>query len=390
MTAWTFGRWPSARPAAGELVLATLALAAVAAAAFGPYVARGGLYWDDWENAATTRHPPAGFVGPVELRLLAYRPVLALLLPLPHELAGTHAAAQLAIAVGLVVAMVSCFYLLLRTAGLPALHAGPIALLTLLFPYSTATRLWPTGAINNVAVALLLLGLCAGLRGLEARGRQATRLRVAAAVLYVLAVLTYEAVAVPALVGSLGLYALRGGWPAALRQWRWQAASIVAATLLVVLATTREAQSPAGALSHAAAIAGQATTLLGRALVPVGQPPVPAVLAGLLALFGLSAWLVRRLPADHPARTQTALGVRLLGVGALAVAAGYAMFVPSSSQYEPLNGGTGDRMNLVAALGFATAAWATALTVGGLAGGAVGARARWAPGALAAAVGTLV
>ena len=53
--------------------------------------------------------------------------------------------------------------------------AVPIALLALLFPWASGVRLWPTGAINNVAVLLLFAGLLVALRGLRVPGPEGPR-----------------------------------------------------------------------------------------------------------------------------------------------------------------------------------------------------------------------
>lgn len=354
-------------PGRRELALAMAGLGAFALATFGPYVARGGLYWDDWENAATTQHPPPGFVGPVELRLAAYRPILALLLPLPHALVGPRPAAQLAIAAGLVLLMVVCLYALLRTVDVGRWHSGGVATLALLFPYSTATRLWPTGAINNVAVALALLGLAAGIRALDQPAPRARRLRVAAVVLSVLGVLTYEVVAVPALAGFLALYVHRLGWRAGLRRWRTEAVAIALAALLNAVATTKVVQPPGTSLRHAFTLGEQGLVLLARSLVPLGRPLAAAVLAAFALGCAAAAVVGRRLDADNPRRDLLDTGWRLGAAGVAVVALGYAMFVPSPPAYAPLNPGTGDRVNLIAALGFALAAYGGALVVGGLA-----------------------
>ena len=366
------------RPQRRELLLVATLLALLTAAAFGPYVAGGGLYWDDWENAATTQHPPPGFVGPVELRLAAYRPGLALLLPLPHLIAGVRPGVHLAIAAGLVWLMVVCFYALLRTAGLPALHAIPVCFLALLFPHATATRLWPTGAVNNVALALMLVGLWAGLRALDRRGTpRAGRWRAAAIALPVLGVLTYEVVAAPALLGSLALYVHRLGWRSALRWWRPQAVAIGLAALINVVATTKEVQAPGTSLSHAVAIAEQGLVLLARSLAPFGRPPAFAVLATAAAVAVACALASRRGGAEDGRRALLATAWRLLAGGVGGVAVGYLMFVPSHPAYAPLNPGTADRVNLIAALGYALAAYGAVLGVGALAARVLGRRWRW-------------
>jgi hypothetical protein len=48
------------------------------------------------------------------------------------------------------------------------------------------------------------------------------------------------------------------------------------------------------------------------------------------------------------------------GLGALLVAAGYALFVPAAPYYEPLAPGTTNRMNVLAAAGFAVLVYALA------------------------------
>ena len=115
-----------------ELALAGALLAALGALAYGPHAAEGGFVSDDWENAATTADPPdgRGFLGPIDLRTFAYRPLLALVIPLPHLLFGDAAWAHLALAAALAVVAAVAVYALLRTLGLEPLHAGAIAIPT--------------------------------------------------------------------------------------------------------------------------------------------------------------------------------------------------------------------------------------------------------------------
>ena len=347
-----------------EMAIATVLLTALAAAVFGDHVRQGGFHWDDWENAATTRYPPAGFLGPVDLRTFAYRPVLALALALPHEAFGLRPALHLALAVALAVAVSACLYALLRELRLERLHAGAIAALALLFPWSDSTRLWATGGINNLAIALYLLGTVLALRGLTASGaRRARRLEVAAVALYVLSVLTYEAAAFAALVTGLFLYPRRAPRTRALRRWRTDAAAVGAAIALVAAATTRDVQPPAGVLRHAGAIAVEAVEVLARAALPVGSSsavPALAALAGLVAVAGGASVIARRRPPGDPVRGELRRWLLAAGAAAAVIAAGYAMFVPGEPRYTPLAGGVGNRVNILAALGFAALLYAFA------------------------------
>src|SRR3712207_3480650 len=87
-----------------ELGACALTLLALGTVVLGPYVVSGGFYFDDWENAATTRYAyQSGFLGPIDLRTLAYQPLLALLIPLTHGLLGTDPAPHLALALLLAV-----------------------------------------------------------------------------------------------------------------------------------------------------------------------------------------------------------------------------------------------------------------------------------------------
>src|SRR3712207_2666165 len=103
----------AARPAIvrREHTLAAAGLGLLAALVYGDHVFSGGFLWDDWENWDTTHDPGrAGFLGPFDLRQAAYRPVLQLLLPLPHALFGANAALHLALALVLCVAAAAAFF----------------------------------------------------------------------------------------------------------------------------------------------------------------------------------------------------------------------------------------------------------------------------------------
>src|SRR4051794_20623524 len=205
----------------GELAACAVALLALAGAVFGSHIVDGGFYWDDWQLAARARFPPLSspdYHGVLDLTLLGYRPVLALLLPAVHAVLGFHMWLHLALALLLAVATALCFHTLLREVGLPPLHAAAIAALSMVFPWSDSMRLWSTAAVNTVGVCLYLLGTVAALRGLRARGRRAAVLGATGAVLYALSILTYEVAAATALLSIL-LYARVVPWWRAWRRW---------------------------------------------------------------------------------------------------------------------------------------------------------------------------
>lgn len=324
-----------------EAASVALGLALLAALVFGDHVVRGGFMWDDWENAATTRYRyEPGFLGPLDLRQAAYRPVLQLLIPLTHLAFGPHPALHLAFGLLCAVAACAAFHSLLRAVGGSRAFAGAAAALALVFPWASSTRLWSTATLNMTAVALVLSAAAVALRARERRAL--------AALLCAAGVLTYEAVAGVVLVLPL-VYRLRMPWRAALARWRPQAIGGGAAALWVAIATTK----PAGGavLAHARAMAGEGGTLTARALGPWGGP-APAIATGLAVAVTVAA---RRSGA-----------VRAAAVALAALVAGWLPFVPGEAKYVPSAAGIYDRVNIVAAFALAALVASVAACAGGL------------------------
>src|SRR5205823_3890037 len=124
----------------------------------------------------------------------------------------------------------------LRTLGVSLLHAILIALLFLVFPWSDSTRLWPTAAINNIAVILFLFGLLLALRAVAVPGWRGYAWHAVTLLLYVLSVLTYEVAAVAALVAGW-LYIGRAPRRRALRLWTIDVVVVVGALIYEWVAT---------------------------------------------------------------------------------------------------------------------------------------------------------
>lgn len=318
-----------------EFVAVAIGLALVAALVYGDHVLRGGFMWDDWENAGTTHYGyEHGFLGPFDLRQAAYRPVLALLIPLPHLVFGVHPAFHLALGLACAVAAGAAFHALLRAAGASRSFALAAATLALVFPWASSTRLWATATLNMVAVALIAAAAAISLRQLATGDRRRV---VLTAGMCAAAVLTYEAVV--GIVALLPLlYRTRAPWRAALVRWRPEA-----------LATTKREGGPMA--EHAVTIGRQGAALTARALEPWGAPPAIAVLAVAVVLV-VAALVGRRRPASRPA-------VGAVGLGIAALAAAWAPFVPGEAKYVPSAPGIYDRVNVVA--GFALAALVCAL-----------------------------
>lgn len=338
-----------------ELALAFAALLLLGAALFGPQVADGGFYWDDWQNAANThfsREP--GLFGALESAterpVFGYRPVLTTLLVLEHEAFGPHTWLHIAMAALFGVLVAWALYVLLRTLGFGPLDAGVPAALLLAFPWTDSTRFWATASFDTLAVALYLLGLTVAVRALRP-GRRRAWLTAASLALYLAAAWTYEIVALGVLA-SVAVYLLVAPRRAALRRFALDVLLVALALALVASGTTRDPQSLGDQLDHARVIAGQAFTLLARATLPVGGVPgwVGALLLAAVLVLG---WRRR----DRFAA--------LAACGALYVVAGYLLFVPALPHYQPLEPGTTSRMNVLAAVGFVVLVYALARMVAG-------------------------
>jgi hypothetical protein len=345
-------------PSWWEVLVAGVFLACVGVIVYGPHVLHGGFYSDDWGNAAGYKfaHPPRYWNNVVGFEHeLGGRPVLALLLPLPHALFGVHPGPQIGLALALGVATSLCFYVLLRSLSIAPLEAGAIGVLVLLFPWADSIRLWPTASLNTLAVCFFLLGLVLALRGLAHGGRRSLAMHAGAVVLYLLSVLTYE-VAAGAILLSGFLYLGRAPRRTALRLWAVDVVLVLVALTYSLATTTgaRHVGSLSQRVSDVPTFVRQSVSLLGRALVPLGSPGVAVKATALLlasAVIAAALFRLRRAPDPRLWFWTIAIGVAAVGIGA-------AYFILLGSYLHPLDQGTANRGNLFAALGFGALVYA--------------------------------
>jgi hypothetical protein len=344
-------------------------LLALGAATFGSHIRDGGFHYDDWANYAYSRYSPnGGLFGAFDVwfDLAGYRPGTALYVPLTHFVLDLHMGWHLAWAVALAAAMSACAYHALRILRVERLHAGVIAVLVLVFPYSDATRLWAVAGLTSFAVTLYLLGVICALQAFGSRGRRAMALHAGALALFLASVLTYELLAAPVALSIL-LYLVRVPWRTAIRPWLAHVGAVGLVLLFVSSRTNlHEVQSFQDQIEHARQIFDQSLTLLSQAVVPFGLPGRTAVL-GLLAGIAACALLVcRLLPAAEEARGELRRWLLVAAGGVVAIAAGYALFVPADPYFSPGQLGIGNRVNGFAALGYVTTVYAMAMTAGWL------------------------
>jgi hypothetical protein len=371
-----------ARPRLREMVFVGLLLLVLAAAVFGAHIRKGSFYYDDWANAAIAMYPPKhGFFGVFEAfwQTSGFRPLLVPYTAVRLTVLGLHEHAQIAWAVFLAVLMSLALYWALTALRFGRIHAGLIAGLVLVFPFSDSTRLWSMTATASLVVALYLVGVVLALRGLQEAERRPRMLYHAGAVAcFVAAVSTYEAVATVAL-SSVALYLLWTTWRRALS---WFVVDVVAigAVLLWVLSNSRidKANSANGGMVfHARMIFHQGLQMIAASSLPFGAPSEASVLSCLgvvLAVGGLLWW---RLPQGDSARAELARWL-LVVVGGIAFAGiAWAVYIPANPYYSPLTEGLGNRVNVVAAIGLVAAVYGAAMLVGTLVVHGLRAPPRW-------------
>jgi hypothetical protein len=335
-----------------------LVLVVIGAFAYGSYVADGGFYSDDWSIASDYRFADSPrywtAVGNLE-DVLGGRPLAALLLPLPHALFGVDPQLHLGLALGLGIATSLCLYLMLRTLSLPPPHAGAIAVLALLFPWSDVIRLWPTASILSLSLCFLFLGVALAVNGFRRRGRAAIAMHACACALYLLSVLTYEATAGAALLAGF-LYLGRAPVATAARRWLADIVVVLAAVgySLSTTVSERHVGSIAERISDVGPFVRQSATLLVSSIVPVDSPGKPIQALVLLAAAGIVALaLARYRRTSQPALRDW---LRMIAIAVVTIGAAYFMFL--GSNLHPGDPGIDMRANILAGIGFCILAYA--------------------------------
>jgi hypothetical protein len=360
------GHHARATPSLGELLACACALAALAAAMCAAHIRSGGLYYDDWSLLELARFEPAG--GLLHGLWLAYgqRPGQVLYYAGLDEALGRDASARLVLAAGALVLEATCLYALLRRLGLQVRHAGAIAVLALVFPFSDSSWLWSVMSLCSLAIAAGLLAAMLALRALQLRGRRALALHAVSLSLYLASVLSYEVFAPAGCLAGL-LYVRAVGLRRARMRWLLDVVAIaLSLTLTRVLlpidvATPSRTQTLVGMISHAGLIAGRGARLVGAAVLPIGAVSPWLGVGLLVAVLALAGALCLGLAQEDPLRRELTRWLGIAGAGALVAVASWALYVPGPDHYAPSLAGTVDRMDAAAALGVATLVYAAAV-----------------------------
>src|SRR3954447_10825459 len=137
----------SPRPLRRTEVLIAIGVAVlVTAAAFGWYIAHGGLAVDDWFFLRAERFPgPDGRLGSGGSMWDPSRPLLGVYFLVLYGALGDHAAALLSVAAVLTGVLSLLLFWLLRLVGTPTVPAALVALLAIVSPLADSSTLWVTG-----------------------------------------------------------------------------------------------------------------------------------------------------------------------------------------------------------------------------------------------------
>jgi hypothetical protein len=328
-------------------------------------IADAGFYSDDWALQWEWHH--YGFSDALDRQfdILGSKPLLAILLIGSYEVLGTDPTVHHIVAALLTVGCTVAFYFVLRGLRFPPRDAIPITLLALLFPWASSVRLWPTGALNNVAILLLFAGFLIALRGLRVEGPRGILIHVAATACFVASILTYEVTTAVALFAWTA-YVWLGGWRRALPRMALDIPAIGAAAIYTSENTNKHITTLGDQLAHIPDIVSGGAELIAGSLLPVAVPAdlsvavTLSVLGAALAVLTLAALRARALSGAGGIRWPL---VAVVALGALALC--WAVYIPQAF-YTPTFRGIEDRVNIVALYPAAVLVWAVLRSAGSL------------------------
>jgi hypothetical protein len=345
------------RLTARELLVCLVLLLAHASLVYGKYVAQGGFHSDDWAIAAAyALAPDPRYLQTVSLLadINGGRPLLSFLAPLPHAIFGARQGLHLGNAIALGVLVSLLLYCLLRTIGFQRIHAGVIAAVALVFPWSDGVRFWATAGVTNIAICFFLLGATVAILGLARSGWRAAAIHAVAVALYVMSALTYEVAAGAAMLSG-GLYLTRAPWSAVRFRWLVDAVAVGAAIGYSAVVTSRVRYVPP--IPYKVKVAPQDTcealSVLASSFIPAGADSAVAQLVVLALMF-----LVLALVARRRLRARLEAVRPWLILGALALVWLIGAYTITLGALHPLDPGANNRGNMFAALGFAMLVYA--------------------------------
>ncbi len=331
-----------------------------AAIAFEPRIRAGGFSADDWPDYAAFKFPQ---VAGAHSSLAALeqtggtRVGHMLYWFISFSLFGNHSRLYTATAAMLAICLAFSVYLLLRELRFSITQSLAMMLLTIVAPSVDTVRFWFTVGGLQICLSLFCLGLALGVRAFAAPKERRLRLHAASWGLY-LASAMYAETALALIAVSILIYMTRASLSSSLRRWTADMVIVVAgyaATLVFVSSRAGFGKLPASMWpEHANLIAGEALTILTKMLGPLSANDRTLGLAcvGALSTACLVLWRRGNI-APRSRRELQRWGITFL-ISLVAIAAGYAVFVPAMLYYEPLGLGLATHINAVTAIPLAT------------------------------------
>jgi hypothetical protein len=164
--------------------------------------------------------------------------------------------------------------------------------------------------------------------------------------------MSYE-VAAGAIMLSICLYLFHAPWPKAVSRWLADVAAVGLTLAFVTSGTWNEPQPLATQLDTARDIARGSFTILASAAVPFASPGARTVtvVAFVILAAGVVVWA--RTRRGDPVREHLRRWLLTAAASVITIGAGYLMFIPANpADYSVLAPGQGNRINVLAALGY--------------------------------------
>jgi hypothetical protein len=183
-------------------------------------------------------------------------------------------------------------------------------------------------------------------------------LHVIAVLLIVGSVFLYETSTAVAVVAVAVIQFTHTSWRVAIARTSAVVGAVLAALVIPRIPGVLPGRDPHHGLPvsdqvrHARMMADQAFTVLTGSVVPFGAAHrnIVVPILGLILVLALVTWM--RAPRGSSARSALGRWLWCVVVGAVVVAAAYAVFTGTDFSYQPVFEGAANRMNVVAAIGY--------------------------------------
>ncbi len=334
-----------------------LGLLGLALGIYLPFAVRAGWYYDDWGlfSALHSAGPSwAQRFSACEGSNTTGRELVCSFPVSEYQFFGSHHVAYALVSIGLLVLMAGILYGILRRCRLAWPWAAAAAALLIVFPGSDSSRLWPVGSNGEYAVSLVLIGNLIVLTALrrDTRWRQLT-LHAFAALLSVVAMLTYEIVLPLVALGGLAYWA---AYRSRRALWRGAVDLGIAGAFVIYRLAFAPVDPESGFVQHRTLGASlrRAWTLLESAWSTWHQSFAPGwvgLVAIAIVLLAATVYFIH----TPGVRRRLLRWFALLGASVLAAGISALSFVTANDLYQLDVDGLFNRLNLPGSFAYACA-----------------------------------